>query len=441
MKKRFLAGLMVATMVSTMLFIPGCNSSSSKKGTEITWYFWDDPKTSKDAMTKGYKEVIDRFNKKFEGKYSCKVEIAQLDGGLYYSKLNSQADAGKAPELYMCDPGPRIQEQIDKGTAADMSAVLDANEDWKKTFNEDFFAKLKDKDGKIRAIPTNYASSCVYYNKEIFKEAGIAEPPKTFDELISACEKIKSAGKDPIGVACGANSEWCLGMIAGYLCDREGGPTNLDGIKSGSVKWTDKTYKDAGEKLTKLAKYFQKTAKSDANDPVTEGFATGKTAMLVQGTWAIGQINGKHADFAGKYDLFKFPAIDGSQANANRVVCKTDNICMSAKAEGDKKDAAIELLKMFTDQEEQTYTVQKAGKMPVTNYDIDYSSAPEQLQTLKKMVEEAKGDTLGFYNEEIPDSEVGAEFNKTYVSIALGDKKVDEALEALNKFSQGKIWK
>ena len=36
---------------------------------EITWMFWDDLNATEDLITKGYAEVIDRFNKDYEGVY------------------------------------------------------------------------------------------------------------------------------------------------------------------------------------------------------------------------------------------------------------------------------------------------------------------------------------------------------------------------------------
>lgn len=43
-------------------------------------------------------------------------------------------------------------------------------------------------DGKIMAVPTNFAAACVYYNTEMFADAGV-EVPTTYDELIAACQK------------------------------------------------------------------------------------------------------------------------------------------------------------------------------------------------------------------------------------------------------------
>ena len=69
------------------------------------------------------------------------------------------------------------------------------------------------------AVPTNFAAALCFYNTEIFDEAGV-EVPTTYDELLDACQKIKDAGYTPI--SCSAGTAWCLSMVAGYLCDRQG---------------------------------------------------------------------------------------------------------------------------------------------------------------------------------------------------------------------------
>lgn len=49
-------------------------------------------------------------------------------------------------------------------------------------------------DGKIQGLPFAATARALYYNKDLFGKAGIAEPPKTWDELKAAAEKISAAG-------------------------------------------------------------------------------------------------------------------------------------------------------------------------------------------------------------------------------------------------------
>lgn len=447
MNKKIVATLLTATMVLSCF--SGCgvstdtgaaNSSGSTASDteadatastasgdeeEITWMFWDDLDATDDLITKGYKDVIDRFNKDYEGKYHCNVVTTNLEE--YDTKLNALVAAGQTPDVFICNPGPNLTQYVDSGVAADLTDILKNKEsDWYSTFTDGIFERMT-YDGKIMAVPTNFAAACVFYNTDIFKEAGV-EVPTTYDELLAACEKIKAAGYTPI--SCSAGTTWCLSMIAGYLCDREGGPDNLKGITDGTLDWTDKTFIDAGTKLKELSQYFQDTAAADSNDQATANFYNGDAAMLVQGSWAIAQINGNNADFQDKCGVFQFPAIEGG-ADPNRMIVKTDNLVMSATTE--HQDACIALMKEFTDDTAQKYTAEVGGKIPVTSVDVDYSKAPKQLSYIKDILANMTG-TLGFYNESLASVEAGDTFDNAMVDIYLGNSTPEEAFQKVQDY-------
>jgi len=54
--------------------------------------------------------------------------------------------------------------------------------------------------GKLYAMPLYVIGIPLAYNKDLFAKAGVAAAPKTFDDLLGACRKLKSAGITPIGM-------------------------------------------------------------------------------------------------------------------------------------------------------------------------------------------------------------------------------------------------
>lgn len=54
-------------------------------------------------------------------------------------------------------------------------------------------------DGKIYGLPIAASARALFYNKELFAKAGIAEAPKTWDELKAAAEKISAPGSEIYG--------------------------------------------------------------------------------------------------------------------------------------------------------------------------------------------------------------------------------------------------
>ena len=435
MKKRILATLMSAATLTAAL--AGCGSSSSGSSSspstpaannsssnstpageveEIQWMFWDDLNATEDLISLGYKETIERFNKDFEGKYHVTPVTTNLEE--YYNKLNALVAAGETPDVFICSPGPQLTDYVEPGVAAPLDDYL-AKDGWKDTFTSDAVFSQQTYNGKIYAVPLNTAAACCFYNTEMFEKAG-AKVPTNWDEMMDACQKLQDAGYTPVTISAG--TAWCLSMVAGYLCEAEG--VELPKLADGSASWEDGKLESACNKLLDLSKYFQRTAAGDTNDVATANFYNEEAAMLIQGSWAIGQINGANPDFEAKCGVFAFPGVQ-------RVIAKSDSLCMSSTTK--HPDAAAALIKYFTDDTAQKYTAEKGGKIPVTKVQYDVNSAPKQLAYVMDVFGNAKG-TFGFYNESMPTTETGAHFDDTMVAVFLGDMTPADAAKDMEEY-------
>ncbi len=391
---------------------------------EITWMFWDDLNATEDLISLGYKDTVERFNKDYEGKYHVNVVTTNLEE--YYAKLNALVAAGETPDCFIVSPGPNLDVYVDPGIAADLTDYIKAD-GWIDTFNggEGAFSQ-QTYDGKIYAVPLNIAAACVFYNTEMFETAGITTMPTDWNGMLDACEKLQSAGYTPLTISAG--TAWCLSMLAGYICDSEG--VDLAAIDGGTASWLDANVVNATNKLVEISKYFQPTAAGDTNDVATANFYNEEAAMLIQGSWAIAQINGSNPDFESKCGVFAFPGTDG------RVIAKSDSLAMSANTA--HPEAVIAFMKYFTDDTAQKYTAEVGGKIPVTTVEYDASKAPAQLEYVMDVFGNAKS-TFGFYNESMATTEAGAFFDDTMVSIYLGTP-VEEGLASLEDFYKNNVW-
>ena len=403
---------------------PAADSASSGEVEEITWMFWDDLNATEDLISIGYKDTVERFNKDYEGKYHVNVVATNLEE--YYAKLNALVAAGETPDCFIVSPGPNLDVYVEPGVAADLTSYVKAD-GWIDSFNggEGAFSQ-QTYDGKIYAVPLNIAAACVFYNTEMFETAGITTMPTDWQGMLDACEKLQGAGYTPLTISAG--TAWCLSMLAGYLCDSEG--VDLAAIDSGSASWLDPEVVSATNKLVEISKYFQPTAAGDTNDVATANFYNEEAAMLIQGSWAIAQINGSNPDFESKCGVFAFPGTDG------RVIAKSDSLAMSANTE--HPEAVIAFMKYFTDDTAQKYTAEVGGKIPVTTVEYDASKAPAQLEYVMDVFGNAKS-TFGFYNESMATTEAGAFFDDTMVSIYLGTP-VEEGLASLEDFYKNNVW-
>ena len=446
MKKKVLSVLLSVAMMSTLLV--GCGGGDSADSTnapaddggssdssndtaaasdgveEITWMFWDDLNATEDLISLGYKDVVDRFNKDYEGKYHVTPITTNLEE--YYTKLNALVASNETPDCFIVSPGPNLDVYVDPGVAADLTDDLKAD-GWMDTFNggEGAFSQ-QTYDGKIYAVPLNIAAACVFYNTEMFEKAGISTMPTDWDGFIDACDKLQAAGYTPLSISAG--TAWCLSMLAGYLCDAEG--VDLDAIDAGTAHWTDSNVVTAANKMLELSKYFQPTAAGDTNDVATANFYNEEAAMLIQGSWAIAQINGSNPDFEDKCGVFAFPGTNG------RVIAKSDSLAMSANTE--HKEAVLAFMKYFTDDTAQKYTAEVGGKIPVTKVEYDADKAPAQLAYVMDVFSNASS-TFGFYNESLASTEAGSTFDDAMVSIYLGTP-VEEGLQTIEDFYVNNVW-
>ena len=123
MKKRGLAGLLSLSMAAGLL---GAAVSPvtvmADDVEEITWMFWDDLEATEDLISKGYKDVLDRFNTEYEGKYHVTAITTNLEE--YDGKLNALIAAGQAPDVFICNPGPNMDVYVNADVVADLTDIL-----------------------------------------------------------------------------------------------------------------------------------------------------------------------------------------------------------------------------------------------------------------------------------------------------------------------------
>ncbi|MCI2047140.1 MAG: extracellular solute-binding protein, partial [Faecalibacterium sp.] len=117
------------------------STAAAGSATEIQWMFWDDLEATEDLISKGYKDVIDRFNEQYNGQYHCTPVTTNLEE--YYTKLNALVAANQTPDVFICSPGPNLDVYVNPGVAADLTDILNGAEaDWYKTFTDGIFERV-----------------------------------------------------------------------------------------------------------------------------------------------------------------------------------------------------------------------------------------------------------------------------------------------------------
>jgi sn-glycerol 3-phosphate transport system substrate-binding protein len=175
-------------------------AQSASAQTEIQWWHAMGGKLGEavNAMT-------DQFNKS-----QSEYKVVPVFKGSYPETLTAAVAAFRAKQ------GPDIVQVFEVGTATMMAAkgavypVYKLMEDEKEPFDPKAFlgpvyGYYSTTDGKLLSMPFNSSTPVFYWNKEMFKKAGLdpETPPKTWKDVGDDAAKLVASG-----AKCGFTSEW-----------------------------------------------------------------------------------------------------------------------------------------------------------------------------------------------------------------------------------------
>ncbi|AWW36768.1 MULTISPECIES: ABC transporter substrate-binding protein [Streptomyces] len=210
------------------------------------------------------------------------------------------------------------------------------------------------------AVPLYSMAYALYYNKKMFADAGITEPPATWDELVETGRKIAKDGKWGLGAE-GSNLSNNIHQVfvLGKQHDADfftadGKPDfTSDGAVAAVKQYVDMMAKD---KIIAPgnAEYAQNQSLSD--------FAKGKTAMVLwQTASATFASMGMKEDDWGVAPAPVQSGAPGTGASTNSMVA---GINMAVFKNSDNIDGATEFVKFMTGDAEQKILNKAYGSIP-----------------------------------------------------------------------------
>ena len=347
------------------------------------------------------------------------VQIEVVNWDNLEQKLTTDIAGGTAPDVSII--GTRwLAGYVEEGIAEPLDQYM--SDEFKAKFI-DVFMSPSVFDGETYGLPVAASARALYYNKALFEQAGIAEPPSTWDELKDAAAKIAALGDDVYGFGL-QGKEIETDAYWYYAFWTHGGELLEDG-RSGIAS-------EAGVQAANLYKSMidegltQPGVTGYNRENLQDLFKQGRLGMVLTGPWLRGQM----AEEAPEVEYGIAPIPEGTTRATYGV---TDSIIMFSSS--DVKEDAWKFLEeaAFTDEWRREFTL-KEGFLPVFKSvaeDPHFANDP-QLAAFTELLPQAKFAPIIPNWEEMADATTRA-LQQIYLGEALPEQALGEAAARINE--------
>ncbi|WP_210505868.1 ABC transporter substrate-binding protein [Naasia sp. SYSU D00057] len=251
----------------------------------------------------------------------------------YQQIIRSSLQTSSTTDLLKWWNGYRLQELARSGGLADMTAEWEQAEEkgWVNPDTRDSFSY----DGKVYGMPMYKSYWVIFYNKNVFEEAGIT-PPTTWAEFEDNNAKLKAAGVTPLFAT--QQAGWTSFIWFEEILSKLD-PEFYADLMNGEAKYTDPTAQQAMEIWSDMYAKGYFTAADVAWDNEPALLAEGAVAQVPMGTWRNGTFAGTGMTDED-YGAFILPPFD--EGTDPSVIVESGVISVAEKAKN--KDAALETM-------------------------------------------------------------------------------------------------
>ena len=353
---------------------------------------------------KNEEELITEFNRIYDGKWQADVQWIMETEEEYRQNLKRQnvtdtlpaviTDLRMLPAFYYM--------MIQDGRIEELTEYINEDEEWKAMIEPAVLESCSEEDGSIYLGPISTAAfSCsgMFWNEELFAQAGIEKFPETWEEFWDCCEQLSACGITPLALHT-EGTAWAPMLIA----TAEAASTE-EGAAFMNEFYPDTYQNESGlriaQTLQKLFRYTTDDALYTDFDVSYDNFFSGQAAMIPNGYWMMDQIPEEWQD---KVRFSPFPE--------NKMVSSPETFgwAIVSGYSDEVKEGAAALLKLRTqlnmEQREELFSKDPEGMIPAErDYIAAYRNGPQLVPNYQvKWNSILQEETLG---EILPDLALG----------------------------------
>ena len=380
MKKKILSVLLCTAMVASLAVGCGGNknsdSGSSSSDKLVYWSMWEATEPQGQAI----QEAIDAYTK--ETGVEVDVQFKGRTG--IREGLESALKSGTNIDMF--------DEDIDRVNGTWGSYLMDLEQlakdnDYEKTANAGLIQACRDvAGGTLKSIPYQPNVFAFFYNQDLFDQAGIKETPKTWDEFLDVCQKLKDAGITPMTM-----DDAYATCVIGYHLGRYVGEEGVKKIVTEGL-WDDPAVLQMAKDIEELASkgYFSENVGKNVwpNGQNVE-LAGGQVAMYLNGSWLPNEVKATAGpDF--KWGCFAYPELGECETNiegAKATGTESNNFgaqVFAINKDSQKSKEAFDLITYITKGEYDQKLADESIGIPADTTNTEW---PELVKCAKPVIE------------------------------------------------------
>lgn len=279
MKKRLLSLLLVIALLLPVTMMGETTPDADMKG-KVEVFLW----------LSSYPEALEQMVTAFNQKYpNIEVGVQTMTGGGLVENLEPRIQGGMMPDIISVDIGPWFYAQADAGYFKDISNT----KSWQ--YQADAVKRQwTSPKGTKYGISYGVAEMLMYYNKDLFKQAGIEKLPENWEEFLAVCAQLKEKGITPLAWNGGfanmlGHTAVAIG-IANEILPNE--PDFMNQVMTTNYNYDTDAWKRVFSRQKELADlgYFNDGFMSTDYAESVRVFANNEVAMTIQGSWSAGDL-------------------------------------------------------------------------------------------------------------------------------------------------------
>ncbi len=330
---------LAAAMLGSAMLASGCRQVSPGATVLRFWNGFTGP----DGRT--ILKIVRMFNEMHD---DVQVTMQRMEWGTYYNKLFVAAMSRRGPDIFVVHT-----ENIERFLFADLLTPVDDVFEQAGLDRDDFDPNILaavQRENVTYGLPLDCHPAGVFYNRRLFADAGISQPPQTRDEFIDALYKLKRTGPDGVPIW-GFVYEWLrvsmytlLRQFGGDIIGKDGWTITLDSP-------------EAQEALTFAASLIHELRLVPSIQLLDAfiGFQQGRVGMVWAGIFKL-------QDAERQKDLDYGAATIPVCGHQPAVWAGSHNLCIAQDLSDAQRAAAVKFLRFMSDH---TLDWAEGGQIPV----------------------------------------------------------------------------